>query len=143
MDDWFSYCRIVLQLILTKYQQEILSKEASDKKPNESCALLFGKKENDNVIISEIYPTENIEKSPINFTISNEQLIQGYKIAEDKELEVVGIFHSHPDSEPFPSATDKKFMEINPVIWVIFSLVTKEFKAYMFESELITIKIAS
>ena len=53
--------------------------------------ILFGKKENDNVIISEIYPTENIEKSPINFTISNEQLIEGYKIAEDKGLEVIGI----------------------------------------------------
>lgn len=143
MDDWFSYCRIGLQLILTKVQRQLLSKESIDKKPNESCALLFGKKDNGKIIVSEIYPAENIEKSPINFTISNEQLIQGYKIAEDKGLEVIGIFHSHPDSEPYPSETDKKFMEINPVAWVIFSLVTNEFKAYMFESELITISVVT
>jgi len=130
-----------LQLILTKVQRQLLSKESIDKKPNESCALLFGKKDNDKIAVSEIYPAENIEKSSVNFTISNEQLIQGYKIAEDKGLDVIGIFHSHPDSEPYPSATDKKFMEINPVAWVIFSLVTKEFKAYMFESELITIPL--
>jgi len=132
-----------LQLILTKAQRQLLSKEAIEKKPNETCALLFGKKDKDKITVSEIYPAENIEKSPINFTISNEQLIQGYKIAEDKGLDVIGIFHSHPDSEPYPSATDKKFMEINPVAWVIFSLVTNEFKAYMFESELITIPLVT
>ena len=132
-----------MQLILTKAQRQSLTTEAINKKPNESCALLFGKKDNDKITITEIYPAENIEKSPRNFTISNEQLIQGYKIAEDKGLEVIGIFHSHPDSEPYPSETDKKFMEINPVAWVIFSLATNEFKAYMFESELITLKITT
>ena len=143
MDDGFSYCRIVLQIVLKKQHREILSKEATDNRPNESCALLFGKKKDDMIIVSEIYHTENIEESPINFTISNEQLIQGYKIAEEKGLDVIGIFHSHPDSEPYPSATDKKFMEINPVAWVILSLVTNEFKAYMFESELITISLVT
>ncbi len=132
-----------MQLVLTKAQRQILSIEAIDKKPNESCALLFGKKDNDKILINEIFIAENIEKSPVNFTISNEQLIQGYKMAEDKGLEVIGIFHSHPDSDPYPSATDKKFMEINPVAWVIFSVMTREFKAYMLESELITIPVVS
>ena len=132
-----------MHLVLTEAQRQILSIEAIDKKPNESCALLFGKKDNDKILINEIFIAENIEKSPVNFTISNEQLIQGYKMAEDKGLEVIGIFHSHPDSDPYPSTTDKKFMEINPVAWVIFSVMTREFKAYMLESELITIPVVS
>ncbi len=132
-----------MHLVLSEAQRQILSIEAIDKKPNECCALLFGKKDNNKIIVNEIFIAENIEKSPLNFTISNEQLIQGYKIAEDKGLEVIGIFHSHPDSDPYPSATDKKFMEINPVAWVIFSVMTKEFKAYMFESELITISVVT
>jgi len=132
-----------LHLVLTEAQRQILSKEAIDKKPNECCALLFGKNDNGKILVNEIFIAENIEKSPLNFTISNEQLIQGYKMAEDKGLEVIGIFHSHPDSDPYPSATDKKFMEINPVAWVIFSVMTKEFKAYMLESELITIPVVT
>jgi [CysO sulfur-carrier protein]-S-L-cysteine hydrolase len=132
-----------LHLVLTEAQRQILSTEAVNKKPNECCALLFGKKDNDKIRVNEIFIAENIEKSPVNFTISNEQLIQGYKMAEDKGLEVIGIFHSHPDSDPYPSATDKKFMVINPVPWVIFSLLTKEFKAYLFESELITISVVT
>ncbi len=108
---------------------------------NESCALLFGKKENEKLVIKEVFLAENIEKSPVNFTISNEQLIRGYKEAEEKGLEVIGIFHSHPNSEPYPSITDKKFMEINPVAWVIFSNVSKGFKAYMHESDVIEMPI--
>lgn len=132
-----------MKLFLTNEQKRILSTEAINKKPNESCALLFGKKENDEIKISEIFPAKNIEESPMNFTISNEQLIQGYKMAEEKGLEVIGIFHSHPDSEPYPSATDKKFMEINPVIWLIFSVSKNEFKAYMFESEIVPISVVT
>ena len=132
-----------MKLFLTSEQKQVLSSEAINKKPNESCALLFGKKENDKIIISEIFPAENIEESPINFTISNEQLIEGYKIAEERGLEVIGIFHSHPDSEAYPSETDKKFMEINPVVWLIFSVSKNEFKAYMYESEIIPISVVS
>ncbi len=125
-----------MQLVLSEAQLQLLSKEAKDKKPNESCALLFGKKENDKLSVSEVFIAENVEGSPVNFTISNEQLIQGYKMAEEKGLELIGIFHSHPNSEPYPSSTDKKFMEINPVAWVIFSDITNHFKAYFYESEI-------
>ena len=99
--------------------------------------MLYG--ENDTV--SEVFLTKNIEESPVNFTISNEQLIEGYKIAEDKNLEMVGIFHSHPNSEAYPSNTDKKFMFSNPVVWVIYSGINKNFKAYTLESDITEMSI--
>lgn len=143
MDDRISYYRIVLQLFLTKLQEQLLFKEAIDKVPNESCALLIGNKQNDKLIVRDIFFTKNIEESPINFTISNQELISGYKKAEEKKMEVIGIFHSHPNSEPYPSETDKKFMEINPVPWVIFSNRTKNFKAYIFDSKIVEVQIIS
>ena len=132
-----------MKLVLTEAQQHLLSKEAKNKKPNETCALLFGNKENDKLLVSEVFMADNMDGSPVNFTISNEQLIQGYKTAEEKGLEVIGIFHSHPNSQPYPSSTDKKFMEINPVAWVIFSNITNNFKAYLFESEIKEIPIVT
>ncbi|MEE9511862.1 MAG: M67 family metallopeptidase, partial [Nitrosopumilaceae archaeon] len=120
-----------------------LSKQAIEQVPNESCALLFGKTENDQLVVKDLFLTENTEKSPVNFTISNEQLIQGYQEAEEKKLEVIGIFHSHPNSEPYPSNTDKKFMKINPVVWVIFSCLSKNFQAYTLDSEIIEIPIVT
>ncbi|PIW34347.1 MAG: peptidase, partial [Nitrosopumilales archaeon CG15_BIG_FIL_POST_REV_8_21_14_020_33_23] len=64
-----------------------------------------------------------------------------YKTAEDKKMQVVAIFHSHPNSEAYPSETDKKFMQSNPVVWMIYSGVTRDFKAYFLELEIIQVAI--
>ncbi len=125
------------KIILSELDKKILTKHAENEKPNESCAILFGK----NNLVSEVFLTKNIDESSINFTISNEQLIQGYKIAEEKKVEVIGIFHSHPNSEAYPSNTDKKFMDSNPVVWIIYSGINKDFKAYLLESDIIEIHI--
>ena len=125
------------KIILSETDKKILSEYSENQKPNESCAILFGK----NDIVSDLFLTENIEESPVNFTISNDQLIEGYKIAEQKGLDVIGIFHSHPDSDAFPSNTDKKFMQSNPVVWIIYSGINKNFRAFVLETEIIEIPI--
>ncbi|MFQ5476129.1 MAG: Mov34/MPN/PAD-1 family protein [Nitrosopumilus sp.] len=125
------------KIILSQSDKTILTEHAENEKPNESCAILFGK----DGLVSEVFLTKNIEESPVNFTISNEQLIEGYKIAEEKMVEVIGIFHSHPNSDAYPSNTDKKFMQSNPVTWVIYSGISKDFKAYILESDIIEIPI--
>ena len=109
--------------------------------PNESCAILFGKIENETFDVRDIFLTKNTEESPVNFTISNDELLTAYSEAEKRKLEVIGIFHSHPDSIAYPSLTDKKYMEINPVPWIIFSNKNKEFKAYIFESEIMPVSL--
>ena len=125
------------EIILSQTDKKILSEYSENQKPNEACAILFGK----NNQVLDLFLTENIEESSVNFTISNEQLIEGYKIAEEKKVEVIGIFHSHPNSEAYPSNTDKKFMHSNPVVWIIYSGINKDFKAYFLESDIIEIPI--
>jgi len=138
VDAWNYKCRIDLQeIILKQAEKKILSQYSENQKPNESCAILFGK----NNQVLEVFLTENIDESPVNFTISNKQLIEGYKIAEDKKMDVIGIFHSHPNSDAFPSNTDKKFMQSNPVVWIIYSGINKNFRAFILESDTIEISI--
>ena len=79
--------------------------------------------------------------SQTNFTISPEELLKGYQLAEKNQLEIVGIFHSHPNSDAIPSNTDKKFMQNNPVPWIIFSGVNNDLKAYLLDSDVIEIPI--
>lgn len=107
--------------------------------PNESCAILLGNIENGNHIVQEIFLTENIDMSPVKFTISNEQLIKGYDLAENRRMSVIGIFHSHPCSPAYPSKTDKKFMQINPVVWMIHSGLLNEIRSFILEQEIIEI----
>jgi len=128
-------------IILTNSQKQILSKHADIENPNESCAILFGTESNQKAVVERIFITENIEKSPVNFTISAEQILEADKIERESQMKIIGIFHSHPMSSAFPSDTDKKFMELNPVVWVIYSGSTQEFKAFVLESEIKEVKI--
>ncbi len=129
------------KIIITESQKKILSNHANNEKPNESCAILFGKVEGQKTTVSEIFLTKNIDESPTNFTISNEQLIKCYKIADEKKIEVVGIFHSHPNFVAYPSETDRKFMYSNPVVWIIYSGISDEFRAFVLEQDVLEIDI--
>lgn len=126
---------------LTEAQKKILTNHSEKEEPNESCAILFGTKKGEEIAVKKIFLTENIEKSPINFTISAEQRLLADKMEKELEMEIIGIFHSHPDSNAYPSNTDKKFMELNPEVWVIFSGISKEFKAYVLDSDIKEIPI--
>jgi proteasome lid subunit RPN8/RPN11 len=129
------------EIVFSKNQIDILRKHARENAPNESCAILFGKNENGHFMTKEILLAKNIEYSPVSFTISNDELIKAYGEAEKKSLEIIGIFHSHPDSAAYPSTTDRKYMEVNPIPWIIFSNIGDEFKGYILESGIIPVVV--
>jgi proteasome lid subunit RPN8/RPN11 len=83
---------------------------------------------------------KNSDASPTSFRIEPQELINAYLTAEKRNLSVIGIFHSHP-APPIPSSTDKIFMEINPVIWLIYSTITKESRAYIFEQKVCEVQL--
>jgi [CysO sulfur-carrier protein]-S-L-cysteine hydrolase len=125
---------------LTARQIEELVSIAKEVLPDESCALLLGEK--DTVI--EILPMRNVDESPVTFRIESTELVQAYNVAESKGLEVIAIFHSHP-AKPSPSSTDRKFMEINPVVWLIYSTTEWRLKAYVYDDDVkeVAVKIAA
>ena len=128
-------------IVLTQKEKDRLVTHAVEQQPNESCAMLLGEKIDDVWNIKEVFLTENIDESQTNFTISPEELLKGYKLAEKMHLELVGVFHSHPNSDTTPSDTDKKFMQNNPMPWIIFSCVTNDLTAYLLDSDVIEIPI--
>jgi len=128
-------------VVLAQKEKDQLITHAIEQQPHESCAMLLGKKVDNAWNVKEIFLTQNIDNSQINFTISPEELLKGYQLAEKMHLELVGIFHSHPNSGTTPSDTDKKFMQNNPVPWIIFSGVTNDLTAYLLDSDVIKIPI--
>jgi [CysO sulfur-carrier protein]-S-L-cysteine hydrolase len=125
---------------LTAEQIKELVSIAKDALPDEACAFLLGK--NDTVV--KILPMRNLDKSPVTFSIDPGEVLYAYNIAETKGLQVVAIFHSHP-AKPSPSSTDIKFMEINPVVWLIYSTTEWRLKGYVYDDDVkeVTIKIAA
>ena len=128
-------------IVLTQKEKDKLVAHAIGQQPSESCAMLLGKKVDNFWNVKEVFLTQNIDNSQTNFAISPEELLKGYQLAEKMHLELVGVFHSHPNSDAIPSSTDKKFMQNNPVPWIIFSGITNDLSAYLLDSDVIEIPI--
>ena len=131
----------VKEIILNQEQIDILTEHAKNSHPNESCAMLLGTHDDQQWNVKEVFLTNNMEKSETNFTISPEELLHGYELAEKKHLELVGVFHSHPTSSAIPSDTDKKFMKGNPVPWIIHSVMNNDIAAFVLDTSVEEISI--
>ena len=129
-------------LMIHHYHLNELRKLAICSLPNESCAILLGKKIQTKNIVKYIIPLNNSAQSSIAFIIDSDELFTVYKKAKLMNLDVISIFHSHP-SDPFPSETDKIYMNLNPVIWIIYSTFSNSFKSFVLDNfnDLIEIKI--
>ena len=78
--------------------------------PYECCGLLLGRYETDGKkVVLETYPISNAREESAKrnrFLIQPEELLKGEKYARSRKLEVVGFYHSHPDSPAVPSQYD-------------------------------------
>ena len=131
-------CRITIvnkYIILSESYKEELVNRADAQKPYESCAILVGNENGENWNVKKIFLTENTAKSKVTFTISPDKEFEVDQIAKESNMEIVCIFHSHPESEAYPSETDKKFMRVNPFPWIIYSGTTKEMNCFILEND--------
>ena len=120
-------------ITLTPLQIEELIKIAKDALPNECCAFLLGQ-HNEGGKVAIILRMRNIDKSPVSFSIDPAEVLNAYTFADTKGMEIIAIFHSHP-AKASPSSTDIKYMQINPVAWVIYSTTENEIRAFVYENE--------
>ena len=120
-------------ITLTPPQIEELIKIAKDALPNECCAFLLGE-HNDDGKVAIISRMRNIDESPISFSIDPAELLNAYTLADTKGMEITAIFHSHP-AKASPSSTDIKYMQVNPVAWLIYSTTENEMRAFVYENE--------
>jgi len=77
--------------------------------PYECCGLLLGRYTAEQKIVNETYPISNAREESAKrnrFLIAPGELLRGERYAREHDLEVVGFYHSHPDSPAVPSQYD-------------------------------------
>jgi [CysO sulfur-carrier protein]-S-L-cysteine hydrolase len=75
---------------------------AYDGYPLEACGLLVGK----GAHVQRFVACTNEAASARIYTIPGRELLHAERAAEADGLEIIGVFHSHTHSEPYPSPTD-------------------------------------
>jgi len=126
------------EILLNQKQVDTLIQHSEKAGLSESCAMLLGTHDDQQWNVKEVFLTHNAHTdSEISFIITPEELLQGYQLAEKKQLELVGVFHSHPNSTASPSNFDKKFMKVNgDVPWIIFSGINTDLRAFILEQDM-------
>lgn len=109
-------------LILKKEIVEQIIEDAKKQSPNEACGIIAGSGERGVLF----YPMENTDKSPVSYFMSPQQQLQVAKDIRNKGLEMLGIYHSHPHSEAYPSAKDVELAFYPEAYYIIVSLKDKD-----------------
>ena len=77
--------------------------------PYECCGLMLGRFNAGGKVVTETYPISNAREESAKrnrFLIEPVELMRGERYAREHDLEVVGFYHSHPDSPAAPSQYD-------------------------------------
>jgi proteasome lid subunit RPN8/RPN11 len=78
--------------------------------PYECCGALLGSDEDGSRHVAELFALSNRrDDSPRNrFEITPEDVLLAERTARDKNLELIGWYHSHPDAPARPSEFDRE-----------------------------------
>lgn len=72
--------------------------------PLEACGLLAGPPQSSDV--HRVYLTRNAAESSRVYTVDPRDHLRADRDAEAAGLEILGVFHSHTHTDPYPSPTD-------------------------------------
>ncbi len=98
--------------------------------PMEACGLLAGR--NDRV--EKVFLMRNAAQSPVRYRLDGSEQLRIFETIENAGLELVGIFHSHPQGPLFPSSIDVREAAY-PVVYVIWAPVQEGWTARGFRIE--------
>lgn len=112
-----------MKLKLKSSDLEAIEAHALETFPHECCGLLLGHFKDDVIEATEVIKAENVKGSPVVFEANPEFVYREYKRAEERGLELVGIYHSHPNLNAFVSARDREIMQYwAGVAWLIIGM---------------------
>jgi proteasome lid subunit RPN8/RPN11 len=86
--------------------------------PNECCGLLAGR----NGMVEKIYTITNTHHSPVSYMIDPKEQFAAFKEMRAMETDLLAIYHSHPETAAYPSATDVRLAYYPDAVYIIISL---------------------
>jgi proteasome lid subunit RPN8/RPN11 len=89
--------------------RERLSGMALGGYPEETCGLLIGRRTGPDTLVEDLVQASNLdrERPGDRYRLDPDAFAAADRWARERRLEIVGIWHSHPDHPAVPSPTDR------------------------------------
>ena len=143
-------------ILLTSEQIKSILHHAEETYPEECCGLLLGIHQSvdgaDTNVVQDLYPTPNVwEESLVvgeqsdgsaqtrdrRYRIAPTAMLQAQQHARAQALDVIGIYHSHPNAPAIPSEWDRAWAwtQYSYVIVALIDGVAKDLKSWCLNSD--------
>lgn len=128
-----------MRLLIRRNDIEKIVKDAI-KSSVELAGFLIGIRGSEDFIVKHVYNADSSNNTNVSFKIKPDDIYNAIKQAEDQNLEIVGIYHTHP-APPEPSSKDLEGMKAWPGIWLIVDSRTGRYNAWNEKLEKIIVEI--
>jgi proteasome lid subunit RPN8/RPN11 len=97
-------------ITVEKAAEKIMNDDAVNAFPDECCGFMFGSEDvSGNRIVTQALPINNsaVENRKRRFVISPKDYMKGEQYAIANDIQLLGIYHSHPNHPAIPSEHDR------------------------------------
>jgi proteasome lid subunit RPN8/RPN11 len=115
-----------MKITLSETARATMVNDALNTYPHECCGFFYGD-ENEERLVTQAIPVENTreENRARRFEVSAKDYMKAEQYAEDNNLSLLGVYHSHPDHPSIPSEHDLK-QAVPYFSYIIISIRKKE-----------------
>lgn len=99
--------------------------------PNEACGYLAGKGD----VAEKQYRLSNADASPEHFSFIPEEQFATVKDARNNGLELIAVYHSHPETPARMSQEDIRLANDVEMRYLIYSVVDKTLKCFRIDDK--------
>ncbi|MDP8217839.1 MAG: M67 family metallopeptidase [Candidatus Theseobacter exili] len=107
---------------------DLILKEGRDYAPFESCGYFAGKEG----VVAKRYALRNIDESSDHYSMDPAEQFAVIKQVRAEGLDIIAVYHTHPETPPWPSEEDIRLAYDPSIIYVIASLMNDECKIKSF-----------
>lgn len=101
---------MLTNLLIEPQPWAMMEKSVIQAFPEESCGFMFGQSSTDGTIVRSAWQVENatILNKKYHFKINSKDYLAAEAYADQHELELLGVYHSHPNQPAIPSSVDTR-----------------------------------
>ncbi|MFZ4064243.1 MAG: Mov34/MPN/PAD-1 family protein [Candidatus Nanopelagicaceae bacterium] len=130
-----------MTLHISAAQVEAILEQSRVEYPDECCGVILGPEGSDSAQV--LKPMVNSAHSPTFYEFDSKDLLALYRELDEKSQEIVVVYHSHTETEAYPSRTDISYASEPSAHYVLVSTRKEiapenEFRSYRIIDGIVT-----
>jgi [CysO sulfur-carrier protein]-S-L-cysteine hydrolase len=95
-----------------------MTAQARREAPAEACGMIGGS----GLTATAVYPTRNVDAARVTYSIDPAEAFSVIRQMRTDGVDFIACYHSHPETEAYPSPTDRRQAGNTDLIYLILSL---------------------